>query len=52
MAFRKARILGFMDGINQRENVDWRGYIDKMSIEIAKIGGRLGTMGYAEKRSA
>lgn len=35
------RLVVFMDGINQRENIDWLRFIDAMSDVLAEIGGRL-----------
>jgi hypothetical protein len=35
------RLLVFMDGINQRESVDWLRFVDAMSELLAEIGGRL-----------
>lgn len=37
----KPRLVVFMDGINQRENVDWLHFIDAMSSVVAQLGGRL-----------
>jgi hypothetical protein len=35
------RLVVFMDGINQRENVNWLRLIDAMSAVVAQVGGRL-----------
>jgi hypothetical protein len=35
------RLVVFMDGINQREGIDWLRFIDAMSEVVAKLGGRL-----------
>lgn len=35
------RVVVFMDGINQRESVNWLRFIDTMSDLVAKLGGRL-----------
>jgi hypothetical protein len=35
------RLVAFMDGVNQRETVDWLRYIDAMSALVAQLGGRL-----------
>lgn len=34
------RLVVFMDGLNQRENVDWLRFIDAMSLVVAQLGGR------------
>lgn len=34
------RLVVFMDGVNQRENVDWLRFIDAMSLVVAQLGGR------------
>lgn len=36
----KPRLVVFMDGVNQRENVDWLRFIDAMSLVVAQLGGR------------
>lgn len=36
----KPRLVVFMDGVNQRENVDWLRFIDAMSEVVAQLGGR------------
>lgn len=36
----KPRLVVFMDGLNQRENVDWLRFIDAMSLVVAQLGGR------------
>ena len=35
------RLVVFMDGINQRESVNWLRFIDTMSAVVAQLGGRL-----------
>lgn len=35
------RLVVFMDGVNQRESIDWVRFIDAMSDVLAQIGGRL-----------
>lgn len=35
------RLVVFLDGINQRESVNWLRFIDAMSEVVAKLGGRL-----------
>lgn len=35
------RIVFFLDGINQRENIDWVQFIDTMSEVLAQLGGKL-----------
>ena len=35
------RLVVFMDGLNQRESVDWPRFIDAMSAVVAQLGGRL-----------
>ncbi|VVN98566.1 hypothetical protein [Pseudomonas fluorescens] len=35
------RLVVFMDGVNQRESVNWVRFIDAMSEVLAQIGGRL-----------
>ncbi|GAB5606416.1 hypothetical protein [Sideroxyarcus sp. TK5] len=34
------RLVVLMDGVNQRENVDWLRFIDTMSSVVAQLGGR------------
>lgn len=34
------RLVVFMDGVNQRESVDWLRFIDAMSLVVAQLGGR------------
>ncbi|HEY6018986.1 MAG TPA: hypothetical protein VIY48_03565 [Candidatus Paceibacterota bacterium] len=36
----KSRLVVFMDGVNQRENIDWLRFIDAMSLVVAQLGGR------------
>lgn len=40
-ADNRPRILIFLDGINQRETINWPRFIDIMSDEVARLGGRL-----------
>jgi hypothetical protein len=35
------RLVVFIDGINQRESVNWLRFIDAMSATVAKLGGKL-----------
>jgi hypothetical protein len=35
------RLVVFMDGVNQRESVNWLRFIDAMSAVVAQLGGRL-----------
>jgi hypothetical protein len=35
------RVVVFMDGLNQRETVNWLRFIDTMSTVVAQLGGRL-----------
>jgi hypothetical protein len=35
------RLVVFMDGVNQRESVNWQRFLDTMSEVVAQIGGRL-----------
>jgi hypothetical protein len=35
------RVVAFMDGVNQRESVDWLRFIDAMSTVVAELHGRL-----------
>lgn len=35
------RLIVFMDGINQRESVNWLRFLDTMSSVVAHLGGRL-----------
>ncbi|MDP8986260.1 MAG: hypothetical protein M3N97_14725 [Pseudomonadota bacterium] len=35
------RLVVFMDGVNQRESVEWLRFIDAMSSVVAQLGGRL-----------
>ena len=35
------RLIVFLDGVNQRESVNWRQFIDAMSAVVARLGGRL-----------
>jgi hypothetical protein len=35
------RLVAFMDGVNQRDSVDWLRLIDAMSAVVAQLGGRL-----------
>jgi hypothetical protein len=35
------RLVVFIDGVNQRDSVDWLQFIDAMSAVVAQLGGRL-----------
>lgn len=37
----RPRLVVFMDGVNQRESVHWRKFIDSMSQALADLGGKL-----------